>query len=261
MVKSDVACGPATVVVTVGADGIGRAIAVRCLEGGYNVHVCDNRPDAVAEVQSLFPAIKGSIADVGNPADVARLFGEAREWMGEIGALVNNVGIGGPRALLEDIALADWDQSFRINVVGTLLCMQAVVPEMKARRSGAIVNISTASTRTRLPSRSAYIASKFAVEGLTLNAARELGPWNVRCNGIQPGIMNNARMDQIIATRATQEGRDPADIEAEYMQAVSMRQRTEPEDVANAAFFLASSASARVTGEILSVSGNLEWEQ
>lgn len=252
---------PETVVVTGGADGIGRVVAVRLRRAGYQVHVCDVRPEAVAEIAGLYPDISGSVADVSRADDVARLFAEARAAMGSVGALVNNVGVGGPRASVDAIPLADWEFVFRVNVTGSLLCMQAAIPEMKARRSGSIINISTASTRTRLPDRSAYIASKFALEGLTLNAARELGPFNVRCNAILPGIINNARMDRIIAERAKAEARTAEEINAEYTRGVSMRQRTQPEDIAEAVLFLVSPAASRVTGERMSVSGNLEWEQ
>ena len=252
---------PPSVIVTGGADGIGRAIALRFRLGGFRVHICDNRASAVEQMAIEHPEIRGTIADVGDRADVARVIAEATAWMGPAGVLVNNVGVSGPHAALEDISATDWDRTFRVNVSGTFQCMQALVPAMKARRAGVIINISTASTRTRLPARAAYVASKYAVEGLTLNAARELGPWGIRCNAILPGIMNNARMDSIIAVRAEQEGRAPAEIEGDYLRCVSLRQRTEPRDVAEMAFFLASEAGARVTGELVSVSGNLEWEE
>jgi NAD(P)-dependent dehydrogenase (short-subunit alcohol dehydrogenase family) len=249
-----------TVLVTGGADGIGKAIALRFLAAGMRVHVCDVRREAVDALCAEHEAMSASVGDVSVADDVSRLFAEAGEALGAIDVLVNNVGIGGPRALIEEIAIDEWDRTFAVNVGGMLRCMQAVIPQMKARRSGAIVNISTASTRTRLPSRTAYIASKFAVEGLTLNAARELGPFCIRCNAILPGIMNNARMDGIIARRAAAEGRNATEIEREYLGHVSLRCRTEPEDVAEAALYLTSAAAARVTGELLSVSGNLEWE-
>lgn len=248
------------VLVTGGADGIGKAIALRFLAAGMRVHICDVRPEAVDAVQAGRSGLSATVADVGNADDVARLFREARQSIGDVAVLVNNVGIGGPIAMIEDIPLEEWDRTFAINVGGMLRCMQAVIPGMKARRSGAIVNISTASTRTRLPVRTAYIASKYAVEGLTLNAARELGPFGIRCNAILPGLMNNPRMDSIIAKRAAAEGRSAEAIEQDFLKCVSLRSRTEPEDVAEAAFYLTSPAAARVTGELLSVSGNLEWE-
>jgi NAD(P)-dependent dehydrogenase (short-subunit alcohol dehydrogenase family) len=132
---------------------------------------------------------------------------------------------------------------------------------MKNNGGGAIVNISTASTRTRLPMRTAYIASKFALEGLTLNAARELGKHSIRCNAILPGIMNNARMDAIIAARAQREKKTAREIEHEFLRYVALGKRTEPEEVAESACFLASPAGARITGELISVSGYMGWDE
>jgi NAD(P)-dependent dehydrogenase (short-subunit alcohol dehydrogenase family) len=197
---------------------------------------------------------------VGLPDDVARLFLEARAWMGDIDVLVNNVGIAGPRALIEDIAVADWQQSMNVNVGGMLYCMQQAIPSMKARQHGAIINFSTGSTRTRLPRRTAYVASKFAVEGLTLNAARELGPFNVRCNAILPGAINNARMRKIIGDRAEEVGQPVEAVTRDMLRFISMRTTVEPEEIADMVLFLASDGAQKVTGELISVSGNVEWE-
>jgi NAD(P)-dependent dehydrogenase (short-subunit alcohol dehydrogenase family) len=250
-----------SVVVTGGADGIGAAIAVRFAKEGYSVHICDNRAEALTAMLREYPDIHGTLADVGAPEDVASLFREANAWMGAIGVLVNNVGIAGPRVALEEISYQDWMETFRVNVGGAFTCMQHAVSSMKNSGGGAIINISTASTRTRLPMRTAYIASKFALEGLTLNAARELGRHGIRCNAILPGIMNNARMDAIIAARAQREGKTACEIEDEFLRYVALGERTQPEEVADAAFFLASPAGARITGELLSVSGYMGWDE
>jgi NAD(P)-dependent dehydrogenase (short-subunit alcohol dehydrogenase family) len=249
------------VVVTGGADGIGRAIAEAFLSSGRPVHICDVRADALRVALAESPGLSGTVADVGDRAAVAGVYEAARAAMGEVHVLVNNVGVGGPRGPIELIDPVDWAECFRINVAGALYGMQAVIPEMKARKSGVIINISTASTRTALPMRTPYVASKTALEGLTRNAARELGPWNIRCNALLPGIMDNARMDGLIAARAEREARSSADVEADYLRFVSMRARIRPDDVAQSAVFLASDGAARVTGEILGVSGNLEWEE
>ena len=248
------------VLVTGAADGIGRAIAVRLLGDGWRVHICDNRPDALATMLAAEPQLRGSVTDVGDPAQVKRLFEEA-SWMGAPTALVNNVGIGGGRAAIEDISVEEWDLAFRINVSGALYCMQAAIPSMKASGAGAIVNVSTGSTRTALPYRTTYIASKYALEGLTVNAARELGPFGIRCNAVLPGLVDNARMDAIVVARAVRERRETEAIEKDVLRYVSLRSRTKPADVAATVAFLTSDDAAMVTGEILAVSGNLEWEE
>ena len=252
--------GRDTVLVTGGVDGLGRAIARACLEAGWQVHVCDLNAVAVSNFVAEHPSISATVADVGRGDDVRRLFREAQTRLGPIGALINNVGIGGPSAAIEMISLADWEECLRVNVTGTFLCMQAAVEQMKKAGGGSIINISSASTRTRLPLRTPYIASKFAVEGMTLNAARELGPYGIRCNALLPGVLNNARMDGIVARRAEAEGRTAREVERDLLSMISLRARTELEEVAAMALFLASVAGARVTGELIAVSGNLEWE-
>lgn len=250
----------ANVLITGGADSVGKVMALAFAARGDRVHICDANADALAATLADHPDLHGTVCDVGSPDDVARVFTEARAWMGEITVLVNNVGIGGPRALIEDISVADWQQSMNVNVGGMLYCMQQAIPSMKARQHGAIINFSTGSTRTRLPRRTAYVASKFAVEGLTLNAARELGPFNVRCNAILPGAINNARMRKIIGDRAEEVGQPVEAVTRDMLRFISMRTTVEPEEIADMVLFLASDGAKKVTGELISVSGNVEWE-
>ena len=165
-----------TVVVTGGADSVGRVTAERFLARGDRVHICDVRPEALEETLAANPGMTGTLANVGDHDSVARVFRDAAVAMGDVSVLINNVGIAGPRAAIEDISLQDWEESLRVNLSGMFFCMQQAIPGMKRRGGGAIVNFSTGSTRTRLPFRTPYVVSKFGVEGLTLNAARELGP-------------------------------------------------------------------------------------
>lgn len=249
-----------TVLVTGGADSVGRVMAERFAARGDRVHICDVRPDALAATLAANPGIRGTLADVCDPAALARVVAEATAWLGDISVLVNNVGIGGPRAAIEDIALEDWDRSLAVNVTAMFHAMTLVIPGMKRRGGGAIVNFSSGSTRTRLPMRAAYVVSKFAVEGLTLNAARELGPFKIRCNAILPGMIDNARMQGIVAAKAHETGQTPEEVEAEYLRYISMRSKTQPSDLAEMVLFLASDAGRLISGELIAVSGNLEWE-
>jgi NAD(P)-dependent dehydrogenase (short-subunit alcohol dehydrogenase family) len=251
---------PDTVLVTGGADSVGRVMAEAFAARGDRVHICDVQPDALAATLAANPGMRGTLADVGDPAALARTIAEATAWLGEISVLVNNVGIGGPRAGIEDIALDAWDRTLAVNVTAMFHAMRLVVPDMKRRGGGAIVNFSSGSTRTRLPGRTAYVVSKFAVEGLTLNAARELGPHGIRVNAILPGMIDNARMQGIVAAKARETGRPPDAIEADYLRFISLRAKTQPADLAAMVLFLASEAGRLVTGELIAVSGNLEWE-
>lgn len=249
-----------TVIVTGGADSVGRVIAEQFSARGARVHICDVRAEAVEATLAANPGMTGTVANVGNPAQVAQVVEDARRAFGDASVLVNNVGIAGPRAAIEDITDEAWRETLDTNVGGMFQFMKHVVPAMKRNRHGAIINFSTGSTRTRLPMRTAYVVSKAAVESLTLNAARELGPFNVRCNAILPGMIDNERMQCIVANIAAESGRTPDEVESDYLQYISLRSKVQPEDLAQMVLFLASNQASKVTGELIAVSGNLEWE-
>lgn len=250
-----------TVVVTGGASGIGRVIAERFADAGYRVHIFDINAEAVAMALGDNAAFSGTVGDVSVAADVAAGMRDAEAAMGHVGVLVNDAAIPGPRVPVEEMPDEEWDRTMRVNLYGPFLWTKAVVPGMKARREGSIVNISTGSVRTLPLNRSVYNVSKWGVEGLTKTAARELGPWNVRVNAIQPGMVNNERMRAVVQRIADQEGRPAGEVEAEFLQFISMRSKVEPEDIADMAVFLCSEGASRVTGQVVAVDGHIEWEQ
>ena len=219
------------VVVTGGADSVGRVIAERCLARGDKVHICDVRGMRSTRRSRRIPGMTGTVADVGSYDAVRSVFENAAAAIGDLTVLVNNVGVAGPRAAIEDIALAGLgglpaDQSQR-----HVFCIQRAIPMMKRQGGGAIVNFSTGSTRPRLLNRLPYVVSKFGVEGLTLNAARELGPFGIRCNAIFPGMINNARMRGIVAAKARESGRTVAEVEADYLKHISMHVQIQPAEL------------------------------
>ena len=249
------------VLITGAGDSVGRVTAEKFLAAGAQVHICDVREDAVRATLEANSGMGGSVCDVGDKADVDRLFDDAFAAMGRVDVLVNCVGIAGPHALLEDITDEDWQTSMQVNVTGMFYTMKCAIPGMKERRFGAIVNFSSASTLTCLPSRSAYIVSKYAVEGLTKNAARELGPYNVRCNAILPGGINNDRLNMIFGRCAKEAGVSLEEYEKEALRYVSMRTKIEPKELADAVYFLATDTAPHVTGLLMEVSGGQEWEE
>jgi NAD(P)-dependent dehydrogenase (short-subunit alcohol dehydrogenase family) len=131
---------------------------------------------------------------------------------------------------------------------------------MREQRSGAIINVASTAARTGLPLRTAYVASMSGLLGLTLNAARELGPDNIRCNAVLPGIVDDEQGRQLIAARARHARRSTEEAEAELLRHTSMRTWIAPEDVADTVLFLASDSARHISGQNLGVCGNLEWE-
>jgi NAD(P)-dependent dehydrogenase (short-subunit alcohol dehydrogenase family) len=191
---------------------------------------------------------------------VRQLFAEARATIGTIDVLVNTVGIAGPRGPIQSLSFAEWRATLAANLDSMFLTIREAVPAMQQSRHGAIINFSSMSTKTVMPFRSPYVASKAGVEGLTRALARELGPHNIRVNAILPGAIDNQRLKNVLSRIAEQEGRTLDEVEAESLQFVSMRTKIQPDEIADMVLFLCSDAALHVTGQMIGVDGNMEWE-
>jgi NAD(P)-dependent dehydrogenase (short-subunit alcohol dehydrogenase family) len=188
------------------------------------------------------------------------LFADLDTWGGTVSVLVNNVGIGGARALSDELTDADWMESLQINFLGAARCVRHVAGGMKRARAGVIVSISTVSVRTVPPSRAAYVVSKAALEGLSMCLARELGPFGIRSNVIRPGGMDNERMRRVLRESAEAEGLDWDTVLERELASSSMRTLVSMRDVAAMVVHLASDAARHVTGQRIEVDGGVQWE-
>src|SRR5262245_32073561 len=227
---------------------------------GARVHVCDVDADAVAKLATMLPGASASIADLGDPEEIDRVFEDVRDSLGGLDALVNNVGIAGPTARAEDVTIEDWERTMAVNVGGHFFCARRAIPLMRAAGGGAIVNISSMSARVGLPLRLPYVVSKAAVLSLTTNLARELGPDGIRVNAILPGAIRGARLQRVIDAKAAALGVPPADYERDLLRYVSLRTMVEGDDLAAMVAFLVSPLARVVTGQLIAVDGNVEWE-
>lgn len=248
------------VLVTAGAAGIGLAIARAFHAAGAQTHICDIDGAALTAALVGNPGLTGSVTDVGNAAEIADLGADIEARFGGLDVLVNNAGIGGPRVPVDEITDADWDATLRVNVTGMFYAVRAFVPGMKQQGSGCILNISTTSVKTGLPNRTAYVVSKAAVNGMTQNLARELGPFNIRCNTILPGSIENARGRDLMRAAAERGGITYEQALEKRLGFISMRTRIDPEEIGETAVFLGSNAARHITGQQISVCGNVEWE-
>ena len=239
--------------VTGGGTGIGAAIAGLFAREGATVIVSGRTEDRLVAGAAAIGA-HAVKADVRQEPSVAALFMEVERRFGGLDILVNNAGITGPVSHAEDLDLAQWDDTMAINVRGTILCIKHAVPLMRRRGGGAIVNMSSLMGLRGYPMRSAYTASKFAVLGITEAVAQEVGVDNIRVNALCPGAVNGALMQRVIASRSAAENRPPEEIvRVNYTDKAALRRWVEPEEVAEAALFLAGPASGPITGERLRV--------
>jgi NAD(P)-dependent dehydrogenase (short-subunit alcohol dehydrogenase family) len=241
-----------------GATGIGRAMARRFLRGGSTVHVADVDPHAVAQFIAEHPGASGSICDVGDVAQVDRAFDELRARHGRLDVLVNNAGIAGPTGRVEDIEPGAWERTIAVDLNGQFYCARRAVPLLRDAGGGSIVCIASTAAFFGFPLRSPYAACKWAIIGFVKTLAMELGPERIRVNAICPGSVSGPRIDAVIERDAQSRGMQPQEIRDLYLRQTSMRTFVEAEDVAEMAFFLASPAGARISGQAIGVDGHTE---
>jgi NAD(P)-dependent dehydrogenase (short-subunit alcohol dehydrogenase family) len=246
------------VLVTGGGSGIGRTIAARLTQEGARAHVCDVSAEALRDLSVACPAVTGTRADVGSEADVDRLFADVSSQLGGLDVLVNNAGIAGPTAAIDETSLADWQRTLDVNLTGSFLCARRAVPLLKQAGGGSIINIASAAARLGFPNRSPYSASKWGLIGLTETWAMELGPAGIRVNAILPGIVAGERQDRVLQARARVEGISFEEATRQRLQSVSLRSMVSADDIAEMVLFLCSSSGRMISGQSLSVCGNVE---
>ena len=248
-----------TALITAAGAGIGRAIAEAFARADYAVHAVDIDADAIAETARALPeSALCSVADVADVQAVSRVFAEHRDRFADIDVLVNCAGIAGPTALLEDIELDEWRRCIAVNLDATFLCCRQSIPMMRAAKRGCIINIASTAGWHGYPLRTPYAAAKWGVIGVTKSLAMELGPVGVRVNVICPGSIEGARMQRVIQAEAAHQQIDEAVVRQRYEQSASLRTFIQPNDIADSALFLASDASAKITGQVINVDGHLE---
>lgn len=246
------------VLITAGGAGIGRAMAEAFAGGGSSVHLCDIDDAALADTASALPEVSVQSCDVSDPKAVDSFFAEGLQRLGGLDVLINNAGISGPTKPVEEISDAEWRQTLSVNLDGQFYCLRKAVPALRAAGGGSIVNLSSAAGRFGFPLRTPYVASKWAIVGMTKSLAMELGKDKIRVNCLCPGPVDGDRIRRVIAAKAEQRGITEAEMEAELLKDVSLNCFVSPQDIANMAVYLASPAGATISGQAISIDGNIE---
>ena len=236
-------------IITGGSRGIGYATAEAFLREGAAVILTASRPEtaakAVQTLQEKYPDAKvgGISPDLSDLESVKAAFDEVVSRFGRLDILVNNAGVSESTPLL-NYTEETFDKVMDLNVKGVFTATRVAAEHMAKQGSGVILNTSSMVSRYGQPSGFAYPASKFAVNGMTLSFARELGPKGIRVNAVAPGITETDMMKAV-----------PKEVIEPMIAQIPLRRLGQPEDIANAFLFLASEEASYITGVVLSVDG------
>ena len=249
------------VLVTAGAAGIGRAIAQTFAVHGARVHICDVAQAALEASGREQPDVSRSLADVSRVDEVDRLFDDVKRALGGLDVLINNAGIAGPTAKVEDIQPADWEQCIAVDLNGMFYCTRLAMPMLKANgreRGGSVINLSSVAGRLGFGMRTPYAAAKWGVVGFTKSLAVEAGPDGIRVNCIQPGNVEGERIGRVIKAKAEAFGVSFEQQKQTLLDTTSLRTFVSAQDIANMALFLATEAGKHISGQALSVCGDMQ---
>lgn len=234
-------------VVTGGGRGIGRGVSDKLLEAGARVLIAQRQP--LDDELAANPSVAWVAADLGSREAPAQIAQAVEATFGGADILVNNAGIMFERSL-DNMTEDDWERMMAINLRAPVFLAKALLPQMRARGGGSIVNIGSIEGLAANPWHTAYCGAKAAVHGFTRAMAVDLGDDGIRCNAIAPGWINSDLSDQYIDAQA-----DPAQARAGLLKMHPVGRIGAPADIGGAVVFLASDAASFITGQVLVVDG------
>ncbi|MCZ8374178.1 MAG: SDR family oxidoreductase [Beijerinckiaceae bacterium] len=244
------------VLVTAGAGGIGLEVARAFVREGARVFVCDVDQQALAALAKSDPMIGATLCDVADRAQVAVLFEKTVAFLGGLDVLVNNAGIAGPTARIEDVTPEDWDRCINVCLTSQYNCARLAIPLLRQSRNASIINLSSAAGKNGFAMRSPYAAAKWGVIGFTKSLAIELGDEGIRVNAILPGLVAGDRIRRVLEAKAQQYGRSFKEVEAQAFAYTSIKEYILPQQLADQMVFLASPRGRTISGQAISIDGD-----
>jgi NAD(P)-dependent dehydrogenase (short-subunit alcohol dehydrogenase family) len=238
-------------IITGGARGIGYAFAEKLAHAGHRLVIADTggADEAAERIRSAGYAAIGLTVDVTKEDDVASMVAEAKKQFGGVDVLVNNAAIFAALGMkpFEQISNQEWTRVMEVNTLGPFICAKAVVPAMREKGGGRIINIASTSAIKGTPNMLHYVASKGAIIAFTRSLARELGAFNITVNAVAPGFTLS---DGVLQNDMQSKMSDMARTLSRSIQRDQM-----PSDIIGAVAFFASEAASFITGQTLVVDG------
>ena len=243
-------------VVTGASQGFGYAIAKRFDQAGAKVFVCDINPAAVNKVNDVDDNIKAVVCDLRQTQLISSMVEAGFDYLKEIDIIVNNAGIAGETAGVGEQTLGGWQECLQVNITSHFETMRLVVPRMN--NDGSILSVSSVAGRVGFAYRIPYAATKWAVIGMVKSLAIELGPRGIRANALLPGIVEGERQNRVIEAKAKVKKVSFEVMKDEILSGASLNRFVTHNDLAEQAHFLCSPLGRNISGQAVSVCGNIE---
>ena len=241
------------VAISAGANGIGKVMADSFAACGAQVFVSDVDQRALDSCGHA-----GLRADAGVPAECEAFVDAAVRHLGGLDVLVNNAGIAGPTATVENVTPEELDATLRIDLASMFHTSRRAIPALRANGGGAIVNLSSAAGRFGFALRSPYAAAKWGVIGFTRSLSIELGGDGIRVNAILPGPVDGPRIRAVIKAKAEREGISENEMTERTVGVTSLKCFVTQQDIANMALYLASPFGTTISGQAMCVDGDMQ---
>jgi NAD(P)-dependent dehydrogenase (short-subunit alcohol dehydrogenase family) len=247
-----------SILVTAGASGIGLEFVRAFAALGDKVFVCDINQQALDDVAKEIPGVITKVCDVSKRKDIEQMVAYGAKEMGDYDVLINNAGIAGPTAPVDEINPDDWEKVMQVDLNGTFNVSRLVIPYLKKSTAGVIINMSSVAGRFGYENRSPYSTAKWGIIGFTKTLSIELGKYGIRANAILPGAVDGPRIQKVLQGRADVNGTTLDQEKKNAMSIQSIKQFVDPKDIAALAVFLASDSAKMISGQMFPIDGDMQ---
>jgi NAD(P)-dependent dehydrogenase (short-subunit alcohol dehydrogenase family) len=244
------------VLVTAAASGIGLEIARAFSAAAATVFITDINTQALEAAQKELPGLLTKVCDNSKRSDIEAMVPAAVAALGGLDVLVNNAGISGPTAPVEEVDPDQWEAVLNIDLTGTFNVTRLAIPHLKKSSAGSIIIMSSLGGRFGYPNRSPYCVAKSGLIGFAKTLAIELGDHNIRVNAIAPGAVGGQRIERVLEGRAKAEGKSLEEERASMLDIQSLKRFVDAKDIASLCVFLTSDAGKSISGQVLPIDNN-----